>query len=82
MATRKKPRRRPSAVKPMHSELEGQTTDPALTKHPDPAFHAKFRDPDELCEEEPVMVGAEEYSEHRAQPAWFDSQAWRRSPKE
>ncbi len=82
MATRKKPRQRPSAVKPLRSELESQTTDPTLAKHPDPAFHAKFRDPDELCEEEPVTVGAEEYSEHRAQPAWFDSQAWRRSPKE
>ena len=36
------------------SELERLSSDPALAKHPDPKFRPKFRDPDELHEEEPI----------------------------
>jgi hypothetical protein len=64
------------------SELRKLSSDPAITRHPDPKFHFKFRDPDELGEEEPVEIVANSSPPpRRADPARPD---WRmrRSPKE
>ena len=63
------------------SELRRLSSDPAITRHPDPGFHFKFRDPDELGEEEPVEVVNSTISPRRAYPTTTD---WRlrRSPKE
>lgn len=64
------------------SELRKLSSDPAITRHPDPGFHFKFRDPDELGEEEPVeFVVNSATPARRACPTTTD---WllRRSPKE
>ena len=62
------------------SELERLSSDPALTKHPDPNFQPKFRDPDELYEEEPIDPGVVS-SGPRAQPYRTGGEL-RRSSKE
>jgi hypothetical protein len=64
------------------SELRRLSSDPAITRHPDPGFHFKFRDPDELGEEESVeLVVNSTTPARRACPTTTD---WllRRSPKE
>jgi len=64
------------------AELRTLSSDPAIIKHPDPRFHFKFRDPDELGEEEPVQVVVNSTTPpRRAYPTNTD---WRlrRSPKE
>jgi hypothetical protein len=64
------------------SELRRLSSDPTITKHPDPGFHFKFRDPDELGEEEPVELAVNSATPaRRAYPTTTD---WllRRSPKE
>ena len=64
------------------SELRKLSSDPAITKHPDPKFHFKFRDPDEVGDEEPVEMVANSSTPPRgvdpARPDW----RMRRSPKE
>ena len=62
------------------SELERLSSDPALTRHPNPKFQAKFRDPDELYEEEPIDTGVVS-SGPCAQPYRTGGEL-RRSPKE
>ena len=62
------------------SELERLSSDPALAKHPNPKFQAKFRDPDELYEEEPTDTGVVS-SGLCAQP-YRTGWELRRSPKE
>jgi hypothetical protein len=62
------------------TELERLSNDPALTKHPDPNFHSKFHDPDELCEEEPINTGVVS-TVPRTQPHRTGGEL-RRSPKE
>ena len=62
------------------SELERLSSDPALTRHPNPKFQAKFRDPDELYEEEPTDTGVVS-SGLCAQP-YRTGWELRRSPKE
>jgi hypothetical protein len=83
MATPKQSRRRMRRPPPSPppSELELLTTDPTLAKHPDPRLHPKFRNADESCDEEAVGVGGGP-PRRLPQPAWFDSKAWGRSPKE
>ena len=63
------------------SELRRLSSDPTITKHPDPGFHFKFRDPDELGEEPVRVVGNSTTPARRAYPTDTD---WRlrRSPKE
>ncbi len=64
------------------SELRKLSSDPAITKHPDPKFHFKFRDPDEVGDEEPVELVTNSSTPPRgvdpARPDW----RMRRSPKE
>jgi hypothetical protein len=62
------------------SELERLSNDPALAKHPDPKFRTKFRDPDELYEEEPIGIGVVSTGP-RTQPRRIGGEL-RRSPKE
>ncbi len=64
------------------SELRKLSSDPAITKHPDPKFHFRFSDPDELGEEEPVgCVINFTTPPSRAYPTRTDG-LLRRSPKE
>jgi hypothetical protein len=68
---------------PCKSELEQLSSDPTLAKHPNPALHPKFRDPDELCEDESSQTGVDSVAPSRAKAQrWSGSTAWRRSPKE
>jgi hypothetical protein len=64
------------------SELRKLSSDPAITKHPDPEFHLRFTDPDELGDEEPVEpVVNSTAPPRRAYPTHSDG-LLRRSPKE
>jgi hypothetical protein len=64
------------------SELRKLSSDPTLTKHPDPKFHLRFTDPDELGDEEPVeFVVNSTVPPRRAYPTHSD-ELLRRSPKE
>ena len=64
------------------SELRKLSSDPAITKHPDLKFHFKFRNPDEVGEEEPVRPRVDTMAPPRsAGPIRADWQM-RRSPKE
>jgi hypothetical protein len=64
------------------SELRKLSSDPAIIRHPDPEFRFKFRDPDELGEEEPFefVLNSTTFT-RRAYPTTTDWQL-RRSPKE
>jgi hypothetical protein len=66
---------------PYTSELEKLTSDPTITKHPDPKFRVRFRDPDELGEEETAEVETFTAPAHRTYPSSTDGRL-RRSPKE
>jgi hypothetical protein len=61
------------------SELARLSSDPALALHPDPTFHAQFRDADETdyCE-----ADFAEFSKPPAPPTWVAGVACRRAAKE
>ena len=64
------------------SELRKLSSDPTITKHPDPKFQVRFTDPDELGDEEQLgFVVNSTVPPRRADPT---SRGWqiRRSPKE
>jgi hypothetical protein len=64
------------------SELGKLSSDPTITKHPDPEFHLRFTDPDELGDEEPVeFTVSSTITPRRAYPTHTDG-LLRRSPKE
>jgi hypothetical protein len=65
------------------SELRRLSSDPELTKHPDPKFPLKFSDPDEVGDEEPIqfVVNSTAAPPRRVYPKFTDGQL-RRSPKE
>jgi hypothetical protein len=56
--------------------------DPSLSFRPDPAFRAKFRNPDELVEEEPNTIEASMRTVATTSATWVRAAAWRRSPKD
>jgi hypothetical protein len=64
------------------SELRKLSSDPAITKHPDPKFHVRFSDPDELGEEEPVQVVVNSTTPSRRTYPTHTDGLLRRSPKE
>ncbi len=67
---------------PYTSELRKLSGDPAISKDPDPSFHIRFIDPDELGDEEPIQfVVNSTAAPRRAYPEYSDGQL-RRSPKE
>jgi hypothetical protein len=64
------------------SELGKLSSDPTITKHPDPKFQLRFTDPDELGDDEPVeFVVNPTITLRRAYPTQTD-ELLRRSPKE
>ena len=64
------------------SELRRLSRDPAISKNPDPNFHIRFIDPDELGDEEPVQFEVKSTAApRRVYPKYSDGQL-RRSPKE
>ena len=66
----------------MMSELAALSCDPSLSSTPDPAFRAKFRNPDELIEAESQPVEASMRTVAATSPTWVRAAAWRRSPKD
>jgi len=67
---------------PYTSELPKLSGDPTISKNPDPNFHIRFIDPDELGDEEPIQfVFNSTAAPRRAYPKYCDGQL-RRSPKE
>lgn len=63
------------------SELATLSSDPSLSSRPDPAFRAKFRNPDELVEGESyVEAGTRAVAATSA--TWVRTASWRRSPKD
>jgi hypothetical protein len=66
----------------MMSELAALSCDPSLSFRPDPAFRAKFRNPDELVEEEPNTIEASMRTVATTSATWVRAAAWRRSLKD
>ena len=66
----------------MSSELATLSSDPSLSFRPDPAFRAKFRNPDELIEVESNTVEASMRTVATTSATWVCAGAWRRSPKD
>jgi hypothetical protein len=64
------------------SELQKLSSDPTITKHPDPEFCFRFRNPDELDEEEPVPFVVNYSVPPRSANATRTDWRLRRSPKE
>ena len=64
------------------SELRKLSSDPAITKHPDPKFHFKFHDPDEVGDEEPVQAVVDSMAPPRSAGLTRADWQMRRSPKE
>jgi hypothetical protein len=64
------------------SELATLTRDPALTFRPDPAFRAKFRNPDEIVESDFASIDSGTRSLSATSLRWASAVSWRRSPKE
>jgi len=62
------------------SELSRLSSDPALTFRPDPAFRAKFRNPDEIIEGDFNQVGTRAVATVPARRTC--AALWRRSPKD
>lgn len=64
------------------SELRKLSSDPAITKHPDPNFNLRFRNPNELDDEEPAQLAVNPTTPTRR--AYPTNTGWllRRSPKE
>jgi len=64
------------------SELRKLSSDPTITRHPDPKLQLRFLDPDELGEEQPIELVINSLTPpRRVYPAYTDRQL-RRSPKE
>jgi hypothetical protein len=64
------------------SELCKLSSDPTITKHPNPKFQLRFTDPDELGDDEPAeFVVNPTITLRRAYPTQTD-EFLRRSPKE
>lgn len=63
------------------SELAKLSRDPALTFKPDPSFRPKFRNPDEITENDFNVTDARACPGSAMSPSWTCA-AWRRSPKE
>jgi len=66
----------------MMSELASLSSDPSLSFRPDPAFRAKFRNPDELVEAESYNVEAGMRTVAATSATWIRVAQWRRSPKD
>jgi hypothetical protein len=66
----------------MISELAALSSDPSLSFRPDPAFRAKFRNPDELVEAESRNVEAGMRTVAATSATWANAASWRRSPKD
>lgn len=64
------------------SELGKLSSDPEITKHPDPKFHVRFRDPDELGKEETGEFVVSSVGHKRRTTAIPTGCLLRRSPKE
>jgi hypothetical protein len=64
------------------SELATLTRDPALAFRRDPAFRAKFRNPDEIIEGDFTGIGAGTGVVSARPLRWASAVSWRRSPKE
>jgi hypothetical protein len=64
------------------SELARLSCDPALTFRPDPAFRAKFRNPDEIMEGDFNGIDAGTRSASATPPCWAYTAAGRRSLKD
>ena len=63
------------------SELAKLSRDPALTFKPDPSFHPKFRNPDEIIENDLTVIDAGVCPGSAMSARWTRA-VWRRSPKE
>jgi hypothetical protein len=66
----------------MASELATLSRDPALTFRPDPAFRAKFRNPDEIIEGDFNCMEAGTPRVSAMPLRWACAASWRRSPKD
>jgi hypothetical protein len=66
----------------MVSELATLSRDPALTFRPDPAFRAKFRNPDEIIEGDFNGIEADARPISPMPQRWACAGSWRRSPKD
>jgi hypothetical protein len=64
------------------SELATLSRDPALTLRPDPAFRAKFRNPDEIIEGDFNGIEAGVHAVFSTPLRWAGAASWRRSAKE
>jgi len=64
------------------SELATLSCDPALTFRPDPGFHAKFRNPDEITEDDFNDIQSLTRPCFAAAQRWAGIASWRRSPKD
>jgi hypothetical protein len=64
------------------SELATLSRDPALAFRPDPAFRARFRDPDEIIEGDFDGVHTSTNFVFTTPPQWQGAASWRRSPKD
>ena len=63
------------------SELAKLSRDPALTFKPDPSFRSKFRNPDEIIENDFNVIDGCRCPGYAMSARWTGA-AWRRSPKE
>lgn len=64
------------------SELATLSRDPALTLRPDPAFRAKFRNADEIMEDDLERIDASARLVFTAPPPRKCTASWRRCPKD
>jgi hypothetical protein len=64
------------------SELATLSRDPALTFRPDPAFRAKFRNPDEIMEDDFNGIDAGMRPVSATPPRWACTASGRRSLKD
>ena len=64
------------------SELATLSSDPALASRPDPAFRPKFRNPDEIIDNDFDRFDLGSHPVHALRPIWTGAALWRRSPKD
>ena len=64
------------------SELAKLSSDPALTSRPDPTFRPRFRNPDEIIDNDFGPLDAGSYPVPIVPPTWMGAASWRRSPKD
>jgi len=64
------------------SELAMLSSDPALARKPDPRFRAKFRNPDEIIEDDFKWTNAGPHPVPTLPPTWTSATFWYRSPKD